>query len=274
MQPKNYALWQKAFSQWLTQSQRIELLRHRGTKLTATGQETEREFRARVQDALREARDAEVDAMKKKFTAKRESLAEKIRKAEGSVAREQQQASQQKTQTMFSVGAAAIGALLGRKVLSTGTLGRATTAARGMGRSMKESEDVQRAGELVKTLQEQLAAFDETVREETQRIADSYDSAPELETINDCAEARPGVGAVRRARVGPAVAASLRKWHCVLIVLFAASALAGCSRELPRDVTRTSAPALTVLEPAEGTLALPKKARLDPPGHHWRLGTW
>jgi hypothetical protein len=183
LQPKNYALWQKAFSQWLTQSQRIELLRHAGTKLTATGQETEREFRARVQDALREARDAEVDAMKKKFTSKREALAEKLRKAEGAVAREQQQASQQKTQTMFSVGAAAIGALLGRKVLSTATLGRATTAARGMGRSMKEVEDVQRAGELVKSLQEQLAAFDDTVREETQRIAESYDTAPELETI-------------------------------------------------------------------------------------------
>ena len=183
VQPKNYALWQKAFSQWLTQSQRIELLRHAGTKLTATGQETEREFRARVQDALREARDAEVDGMKKKFTSRREALAEKLRKAEGAVAREEQQASQQKTQTMFSVGAAAIGALLGRKVLSAATLGRATTAARGMGRSMKEVEDVQRAGELVKSLQEQLAAFDETVREETQRIADSYDTAPELETI-------------------------------------------------------------------------------------------
>ncbi|MBA3638926.1 MAG: ATP-binding protein [Acidobacteria bacterium] len=182
-QPKNHALWQKAFAQWLTQSQRIELLRHRATKLTSTGHETEREFRARVQDALREARDADVDAMKKKFTSKREALAEKLRKAEGTVAREQQQASQQKTQTMFSVGAAAIGALLGRKVLSTGTLGRATTAARGMGRGMKEAEDVQRAGELVKSLQEQLTAFDETVREETQRIADSYDTVPELETI-------------------------------------------------------------------------------------------
>ena len=183
LQPRNYALWQKAFAQWLTQSQRIELLRHRPTKLTAGGNETDREFRARVQDALREARDAEVDAMKKKVTTKREALAEKLRKAEGAVAREQQQASQQKTQTMFSVGAAAIGALLGRKVLSTSTLGRATTAARGMGRTMKETEDVQRAGELVKSLQEQLAAFDESVRAETQRIADSYDTVPELETI-------------------------------------------------------------------------------------------
>ncbi|MDQ3486497.1 MAG: ATP-binding protein [Acidobacteriota bacterium] len=182
-QPKNYPLWQKAFAQWLMQSQRIELLRHGATKLTSTGNETEREFRARVQDALREGRDAEVDAMKKKFSSKRDALAEKLRKAEGAVSREQQQASQQKTQTMFSVGAAAIGALLGRKVLSTGTLGRATTAARGMGRSMKEAEDVQRAGELVKNLQQQLAAFDETVREETQRIADSYDTAPELGTI-------------------------------------------------------------------------------------------
>lgn len=183
LQPKNYLAWQKAFSQWLAQSQRIELLRHRPTKLTATAQETERDFRARVQDALREARDAELDALKKKFMAKREAIAERLRKAEGAVAREQQQASQQKTQTMLSMGATAIGALFGRKVLSTGTLGRATTAARGMGRSMKEAEDVQRAGEQVKALQEQLAAFDETVRDETQRIADSYDTAPELEAI-------------------------------------------------------------------------------------------
>jgi hypothetical protein len=52
-----------------------------------------------------------------------------------------------------------------------------------MGRNMKEAEDVQRAGDAVKTLQEQLAAFDETVRQETQRIADSYDTTPELDTI-------------------------------------------------------------------------------------------
>lgn len=51
----------------------------------------------------------------------------------------------------------------------------------------------------------------------------------------------------------------MRKFPCALIVLLVASALTGCSRDLPSDVTRTAPPALTVLEPAKGALALPKK---------------
>ncbi|MEX1128734.1 MAG: DUF87 domain-containing protein [Vicinamibacterales bacterium] len=183
LKPKNYEAWQKAFSRWLGQSQRIELLRHRQTKLTSTVGETEREFHARVQDALRETRDADVEAVQKKFAAKRQTLAERLRRAEGAVDREQQQASQQKTQTMLSVGAAALGALFGRKALSRGTLGRATTAARGMGRSMKEKDDVKRAAANVAALRRQLEAFDESVREETQAIAARYQGAPEIEAI-------------------------------------------------------------------------------------------
>jgi hypothetical protein len=183
LKPKNYEVWQKAFNRWLGQSQRIELLRHRQTKLTSTVGESERDFHARVQDALRETRDADVDAVQKKFAAKRQTLAERLRRAEGTVDREQQQASQQKTQTMLSMGAAALGALFGRKAFSTGTLGRATTAARGMGRSMKEKEDVKRAAENVAALRRQLEAFDESVREETQAIAARYQGAPEIEAI-------------------------------------------------------------------------------------------
>jgi hypothetical protein len=183
LKPKNYEAWQQAFSRWLGQSQRIELRRHRQTKLTSTVGESEREFHARVQDALRETRDAEVEAVQKKFAAKRQTLADRLRRAEGAVDREQQQASQQKTQTMVSMGAAALGALFGRKTFSTGTLGRATTAARGMGRSMKEKEDVKRAAENVAALRQQLEAFDESVREETRAIAARYQDAPEIEAI-------------------------------------------------------------------------------------------
>jgi hypothetical protein len=182
-QPKNYAAWQKAFGQWLSRTQRIELLRHPATKLTSFPGEAERDFRARVQDALRERRDADVEAVRKKFAARRETLAERIRKAQGTVGREQQQASQQKTQTFLSIGAAAVGALLGRRILSTGTLGRATTAARGVGRTMKEADDVARASENVAALRAQMEAFDQSVVDETASIAAAYDLPVELERI-------------------------------------------------------------------------------------------
>jgi hypothetical protein len=175
LQPKNYAAWQKAFVQWLMASQSLELLRHAGTKLTSLTDEDPRAFATRVRDALREARDRDVEAVRKKLGTKRQALEDKLRRAEAAVQREEQQVSQQKTQTMLSTGAAMIGALFGRKVLSTGTLGRATTAARGVGRTMKEAEDVKRAAGQVTELRVRLEAFDEGVRQETQAIAARYD---------------------------------------------------------------------------------------------------
>jgi hypothetical protein len=119
----------------------------------------------------------------RKFAAKREALAERLRRAEAAVGREEQQASHQKTQTMLSVGAAALGALFGRKAVSTGTLGRATTAARGMGRSMKEAKDVKRAQANVAAAKEKLEAFDQMVSDEMASIAAGYEPAAELERV-------------------------------------------------------------------------------------------
>ena len=182
-QPRNYASWQKACIAWLSRAQRLELLRHPDTKLTSTPGEDERDFRARVQDALRERRDAEVEAARKKFATKRETLASRLDRARAAVQREEQQASQQKTQTVLSWGAAVAGAIFGRKVISSGTLGRATTAARGTGRSMKEAEDVKRAEAKLAEEQKTLDAFDEEVRQELQAIAVRYDVAAELERV-------------------------------------------------------------------------------------------
>ena len=84
---------------------------------------------------------------------------------------------------MLSAGAAMIGALLGKKTFSVGNLGRATTAARGMGRSMKESDDVKRAAAQVETLKQQLADFDETIKTETQEVAARYDAEVQIEKV-------------------------------------------------------------------------------------------
>ncbi|HET7217796.1 MAG TPA: hypothetical protein VFJ02_07095 [Vicinamibacterales bacterium] len=87
--------------------------------------------------------------------------------------RESQQASQQKLQTGLSVGATILGAIFGRKAIGAGTLGRATTAARGVGRSMKESEDIKRANETVEAMREKSRALEEEILAETRKITDS-----------------------------------------------------------------------------------------------------
>jgi hypothetical protein len=182
-QPKNYALWQKAFAQYLSQAERIELLREPSTKLTSTPGETERDFRIRLKDALRSSRDEAVEAIRQKYAGRQAALGEKLRKAQAAVGREEEQASQQKIQTALSVGATVLGALFGRKAVSAGTIGRATTAARGMGRSMKEAGDVKRASESVEAIQQQIQELETAVRDETQAIAARFDTEPTLDRV-------------------------------------------------------------------------------------------
>jgi hypothetical protein len=185
MNPKNYPAWQKSFASWLAGSQRVELLRHAGLKLTAAVGESERDFRIRVQDALREARDAEVDAMRRKFAEKRVRAEAALRRAEQAVAREANQASQAKLQTAVSFGATVLGALLGRKRISTSTLGRATTAVRGAGRAYKESEDVGRAQQNVAAAKQALDDLDARIAEETAAITARVEAdAGNLDTIS------------------------------------------------------------------------------------------
>jgi hypothetical protein len=173
---KNYAAWQKAFASWLPASQTLDLHRHAGLKMTSTAEESERDFRIRVQGAQREARDAAVEDVRRRFAEKRARLDERLRRAEQGVQREQEQASQAKLQTAVSVGATIFGALLGRKTLSTGTLGRATTAARGVGRASKEQDDVKRAQENVDVAKKALEELDAQIAEETAAIAARFDA--------------------------------------------------------------------------------------------------
>ena len=88
-------------------------------------------------------------------------------------------------QTAVSFGATVLGALLGRKTLSTSTLGRATTAVRGAGRDYKESEDVARAQQNVAAAKQALDDLDAQIAEETAAIAARYDAdATNLDTVS------------------------------------------------------------------------------------------
>ena len=88
LQAKNYAAWKKDFGRWLSQAEKLELMRQRDLKLTSNPGESERDFQVRVRDAQRVARDAAVDALRKKYAAKQAQIDEQRRRAEAAVERE------------------------------------------------------------------------------------------------------------------------------------------------------------------------------------------
>ena len=182
-QPKNYAGWTKAFTRFVSQTERLEILRHPTLKIASQPGESERDFRIRLQLEGRAARDAAVEAVRRKYAAREAALAERMRRAESAVAREQEQATQQKTQTAVSFGATVLGALFGRKAASAGTLGRATTAARGVGRSMKEASDVKRAAENLEAVRAQVRELEEEVSAAAAVVGANFDLTAPLERI-------------------------------------------------------------------------------------------
>ncbi|HXW05496.1 MAG TPA: hypothetical protein VD833_09710 [Vicinamibacterales bacterium] len=183
LRARSYGLWEKSLSKWLAQAEQLELLRHPTVGLVSKPGEAERDFRIRVQDAQRAARDEALAALRRKYAPRLAQLEEQGRRAEAALERETDQASQARLQTAVSMGATLLGAILGRKAVSTGTIGRATTAARGVGRSMKEAGDIKHAEETVEAVRERQRQLEEELARETARIASEYESATRFETV-------------------------------------------------------------------------------------------
>jgi hypothetical protein len=156
----------KDFARTLQQEQVLTLFFDAQTEVSSQPDETEAAFRARVALVDREVRDAQKEKLRQKYAAKIATLSERIRRAEHKVQQQEQQASDAKLQTGISVLGTIAGALFGRKTISAGTLGKATTAARGMGRTMRESSDVKRAEEDLETYRAQLKEIEGDIEAE------------------------------------------------------------------------------------------------------------
>ena len=182
---KSYATWRKDFASWIYRNQRLDLLASPSLDIASNPGETERDFRVRLQQIAREKRDEAVEKLRRKYAPKFEQLEERKRRAEQAVEREREQAKGQKLQTAISVGATLLSSFLGRKRVSMSTLGRATTAARGASRSMKETEDVDRAEDNVTAIAQKLEDLDAEFKGETAGLERSFDPQTEqLETVS------------------------------------------------------------------------------------------
>lgn len=178
-QAKNYSTWQKDFARWAAQSQSIELYRSKRAQILSASDESERDFRIRLNNEVREQRDAALATLREKYAARISTLQDRLRRAEQAVQVQSEQAAGARMGAAVSVGATLLGALLGRRAVSAGTLGRAATAARGMGRIGKEAQDVARATENVDALTAQLAGLEAKMQDELRAVAERWDLSSE-----------------------------------------------------------------------------------------------
>ena len=141
-QAKSYTGWRSDFSGWLFRNATLDL-----------------------RQASREQRDALVSRIRAEYAPKMLRIEERIRNAQQVVEREQGQARAAQLQTVISVGATLLGSLMGRKRVSATSLGRATTAARGVGRTIEQQQDVGRAKADVGAAQAELSSLNQELEQ-------------------------------------------------------------------------------------------------------------
>jgi DNA helicase HerA-like ATPase len=183
-QSKNYAAWGKDFITWILNHQSIQLLRSEALGLVSKPGEGEREFRIRLQQVAREMRDDSAEKLRAKYAPKTAMLQDRLRRAEAAREREAAQAQRAKLDTVISFGTTLLGAFLGRKTLSSSTVGKAATTIRSANRAFGQAGDVDRAGETVELLRQQLQELEAQFQAEVSALAVAKDPmTAKLETV-------------------------------------------------------------------------------------------
>jgi hypothetical protein len=162
---KNYSSWEKDFSNWLFRTQKLQLLKSENLNEFSRPEETDRDFRIRLQQTAREQRDQQVEKLRRKYSSDFARLDERIRRAQTTFKKHEAQAKGQKYQAAVSFGATLLGSFLGRR-----TTGGATRTAREIGRSMKESKDKEGTEANLKALQQERANLETQFQSEVNAL--------------------------------------------------------------------------------------------------------
>ena len=170
MSARKYKSWNTALKDFLYRTQTLTAYRCSELKEYSEADETEGEFRIRLTQRAKEQRDIDVEKLRKKYATKLASLQERIRTAEQRVDREKSQMQTKTVQAAISFGTSVLGALLGRKLLSSTNVSRAGTAMRSAQRASNERSDISRAKESVEALQKKLTDLEQKFQEQVEQV--------------------------------------------------------------------------------------------------------
>jgi hypothetical protein len=170
---RSYASWRKALVDHLYQTRTLSVFECRELGVVSEPGEDEGAFRGRLAHAARERRDFEAEKLKRRYASKFGSLSERIRRAEARVEKEQSQYESAKTSSIADIGSSILGAVFGRKTLSSTNVRRIGSAMRGRQRVVRERQDVERAHEDLALLHTQFVDLELEFQEAVNALDDS-----------------------------------------------------------------------------------------------------
>jgi hypothetical protein len=175
--PRGYAALAAALKNHLARTSKLVVWSAAEIDAVSRPGESQADFRVRIAQRAKEWRDEQIDRVRDRYAGKIAALADRIDRARQKVERERAEAKNKSMQTYVSIGSAVIGALLGRKMASSTTIGRAATSMRSASRAARQQADVVHAEESLSTLEERKQALEDEVAEAIEQIR--LDTAPE-----------------------------------------------------------------------------------------------
>ena len=181
---KSYKTWEKEFKEFMYRAQDMPIWKCVDLKIYSDPGETEGDFRVRLEQFASERRDKDVEKLRKKYASKFKTLEGKIARAMDKIEVEKSQYKQRKMESVLSFGSSILGAVLGRKKVSSTNVGRAATSMRSLGRASREKGDIGRAEAKLEELQEQKVDLEEEFQAEVDAITEKLDvESLELEEL-------------------------------------------------------------------------------------------
>ncbi len=172
--PERWSRWQKALLAHLYRTQPLVLYECAAVELVSEPGEAEANFRLRFEHALAARREQEAAALRERAEARLERAREAVRKARERVGVQEEQLGQKKREGWIAVGSSLLGALFSKKRASAANVGRASSAARAMGRSAREQADVERAERDLKAAEEALAALEQDLARDVAALEERF----------------------------------------------------------------------------------------------------
>ncbi|TKJ27700.1 MAG: hypothetical protein CEE40_12930, partial [Chloroflexi bacterium B3_Chlor] len=170
----------KEFGNYLYDEERLNLYHNPTLKLYSEPGELEKEFKIRVQQAVREGRDAEVDKLRDKYQKKLDRLETRLAREERELTEDRAQYGARKREELLSAGETVV-AMLG--VFGRRTSRGLSTAARKRRLTTKARADIVESEEEIERLEAEIEEMRLEMKEEAEAIADRWaDAAEEIET--------------------------------------------------------------------------------------------
>ncbi|MDH5261618.1 MAG: DUF87 domain-containing protein [Gammaproteobacteria bacterium] len=176
---KAYSDWSRDYARWLRQNEKITLYRNKRFRLTSAANESEGEFRARLQDAASEARDLAIAKIRQRYSSKVTTLENRLLRAEQSIAVQKEQSTKKKLDTAVSFGTAILGAVLGRKRISSASASKMGTAIKTASSARKEAADVERAKATADKVRADIAELSSALEKEVADLDTAFDAQSE-----------------------------------------------------------------------------------------------